>query len=104
MSFRHAIGDSLYELVHPYECNDDPDYVAMWPVVKVTGQYVYVTSRHHWERERVGEIYMVRRVDVGRSSSTLILWDFPDREFNTVMFEAARTDDEDDGQDGDATT
>jgi hypothetical protein len=51
--FRHKITDALYDLVHPYECNDAPDYVVMHPVVKVTERYVWVHGRHHWDRERL---------------------------------------------------
>lgn len=32
--------------------NDAPDWVQMWPVVKVTDRFVYVHGPHHWDCER----------------------------------------------------
>jgi hypothetical protein len=43
----------------------------------------------------VGEIYTVRQVNVGRSSSTVELYDVPHELFNSVMFDAAISEDED---------
>lgn len=36
-----------------------------------------------------GKVYTVRHLDVGRSSSTLELYEFPGVQFNTVLFEGA---------------
>ena len=51
--FRHKIGDCLYDLYTPYEMNDAPDEVRMYPILKRTDRYVYVDADEHLlRRER----------------------------------------------------
>lgn len=50
--FRHTIGDCLYELHIPYEMNDAPDEVRIWPIAKKTDRYVYVRGIHFWDEDR----------------------------------------------------
>ena len=58
--FRHKIGDALYDLFTPYESNDAPDYVVMYPVVKITERYVYVRGPECF-RWRAAETYRFSR-------------------------------------------
>jgi hypothetical protein len=67
--FRHKIGDAVYELVHPYESNDDPDYVAMWPVVKITEQYVWVRDWRRWRSDRTFRLSREQLEATGRAWS-----------------------------------
>jgi predicted HAD superfamily Cof-like phosphohydrolase len=43
------------------------------------------------EQLTVGAVYMIRRLEIGFSRSYLTFWDFPDRQFNTTMFEPVPT-------------
>lgn len=61
-------------------------------------------QRQAAEHLEVGKVYCLRRLDVGRSSSRLELWDFPGIQFNTVMFEAADWPDCDEGDDAEGAT
>lgn len=55
------------------------------------------------EHLTVGEVYTVRTLEVGRSSSVLTLYEVPGQTFNTVLFEADKgpgfLDDDDDDED-----
>jgi hypothetical protein len=70
--FRHKIGDALYELVSPYEANDAPDYVLMWPVEKVTDGYVWVRGPRHWNRDRTYRLSRAKLETDGRAWSASI--------------------------------
>jgi hypothetical protein len=59
--FRYTVGDCLYELYRPYECNDMPDEVIMWPVVKKTDRYVYVRGARFYDKDRT---YRFSRADL----------------------------------------
>ena len=59
--FSHTIGDCLYELHRPYECNDEPDQVIMWPVTKKTDGYVYVHGARFYDKDRT---YRLSRADL----------------------------------------
>lgn len=49
-------------------------------------------QEHAAEHLTVGQVYTVRTLDVGRSSSSLTLVEFPGETFNTVLFEPVSYD------------
>jgi hypothetical protein len=49
---RREIGDCLYGLFTPYEGNDTPDQVQIYPVINKTGCYVYVHGLHFYDKDR----------------------------------------------------
>jgi hypothetical protein len=52
-TFRHTIGDALYDLHIPYDDYLAPEETLMYTIVKRTAKFVYVRSRHSWERDKL---------------------------------------------------
>jgi hypothetical protein len=52
--FRHKIGDELYDLEY-HEGADGRihEETVAYPIVRRTERYVYVNSRHAWERQKI---------------------------------------------------
>lgn len=55
------------------------------------------------EHLKVGEVYTIRQMNVGRSSTEIFLYDMPSQvAFNSVMFDAVlRDEDDEDDESGD---